>query len=61
MALSLSKITGGNISVTLIPDSGIYAIMSRVNKVSQSILIFHRILFLIIHIDHVVLSCMIII
>ena len=38
MALSLSKITGGNISVTLIPDSGIYAIMSRVNKVRQSIL-----------------------
>jgi len=33
LALSLSKIVGGNISVTLIPDSGIYAIMSRVNKV----------------------------
>ena len=36
LALSLSKLhsTGGNISVTLIPDSNIYAIMSRVNKVS---------------------------
>ena len=37
LALSLSRLhsTGGNISVTLIPDSNIYAIMSRVNKVSH--------------------------
>ena len=31
LALNLSKIS--NISVTLIPDSAIYAIMSRINKV----------------------------
>lgn len=34
LALSLSKVP--NISVTLIPDSGIYAIMSRINKVILS-------------------------
>lgn len=37
LASSLSKITGGNISVTLIPDSAIYAIMSRINKVRKEI------------------------
>ena len=33
LALNLSKLPNNNISVTLIPDSAIYAIMSRVNKV----------------------------
>lgn len=33
LAASLPKIPNGNISVTLVPDSAIYAIMSRVNKV----------------------------
>jgi translation initiation factor 2B subunit (eIF-2B alpha/beta/delta family) len=33
LATSLSKVT--NISVTLIPDSNIYAIMSRMNKVCK--------------------------
>lgn len=33
LATNLSKLSNNNISVTLIPDSNIYAIMSRVNKV----------------------------
>ncbi len=33
LALHLSRLPNHNISTTLIPDSGIYAIMSRVNKV----------------------------
>ncbi len=33
LAASLPKAAHGNIAVTLVPDSAIYAIMSRVNKV----------------------------